>query len=117
MAGVTDFWYALGAPEAPEARGVAEDDGIRVGVAVPDVELLRDMAGGGPIAPSRERFAACVGALIPLVRALLTRAALVIVDGVSVDLRSLPVPTVSERADDGRDPPTLGVPKMEDSRR
>lgn len=99
----------------------AEDpEGIRVGVAVAEADPAR--AGGGPIEPSRDRFftAPVVDAevlAVLLTRTLLPRVDFVAVDGASLMRRSLMTLPVSERAEGGRDPPTAGVPKIDDSRR
>lgn len=124
--GVTaGFPNALGGP-AMDAR---EDDadGIRVGVvsfaAVLDAELVREIVGGGPMAPSMERFLTVevVVAAGPLVRTLRVIAAFT-VEGVSAALPFIIAGVLvallaSDKTDDGLDPMTLGVPKMDDSRR
>lgn len=93
---------------------LAPPDGIRVGVA--DVGEVTDEAreAVGPLAPSRDRFPASVDTVAPLARTLLPNADLVA--DVSA-LRSFTVLPASDMADGGLDPATLGVPKMEDSRR
>lgn len=69
------------------------------------------------MAPSIDRFVRCVAVLTgPLARMLLPSVAFVAVDGVSVGRRSLVVLPASDNTDGGR-AVTLGVPKMEDSRR
>ena len=94
-----------------------EPDGMRVGVAAL-AEWLRLTAGGGPIAPSRVRFDVLAPRALmgPLARTLLPRADFVSVEGVWLSRRSLML-SVSDRAEGGRVPTTLGVAKMEDSRR
>lgn len=133
---------ALGGP-AMDTR--ADDvDGIRVGLVsfaiVLDVELLREMVGGGPIEPSIDRFRVVdvvvvaavppsidrlrtveVVAMVPFARTLRVRAAFT-VEGVSISLPFcaagvLVALLVSDKTDDGLEPITLGVPKMDDSRR
>ena len=123
--GVTaGFPNALGGPAMDEREDDA--DGIRVGVvsfaAVLDVELVREMVGGGPIAPSIDRFRTveAVVAAAPFARTLRVRA--LMVEGVSTALPFMAagvfvVLLASDRTDDGREPMTLGVPKMDDSRR
>jgi len=128
--GVGVFAKALGGP-AMDAR---EDDadGIRVGVAsfapaVPDAEFVREMLGGGPIVPSSDRFLTVVAVdAAPFARTLRVSAGFTVegvstplpfsVDGVSANLPFVVLP-VSDSTEDGRNPFTLGVPKMEDSRR
>ena len=92
----------------------AEPDGMRVGVAEAAPAMLRAEAGGGPIAPSIERFVVCV--VVPFVRILLPKVGLVAVEGASLRRRSLVVLPVSDSTEGGLDA-TVGVPNMEDSRR
>ena len=90
------------------------DDGIRVDVgAVGDVTEAREAC---PVVPSSDRLAARVETLELFPRMLLPNVDLVAVAGVSV-LRSLTTLPVSDIAEGGLDPPMLGVPKIEDSRR
>ena len=105
----TGALIVLGVPRA------ADPDGMRVGVAEVELARARAEAGGGPIAPSTERFVACV-AVRPFVRTLRPRVGLDAVEGVSLVRRSFVVLPVSESTEGGREP-TLGVPKMDDSRR
>lgn len=100
------------------ARAADGPDGIRVGVAVADELRARD--GGGPIAPwTDERFSGSGLDVLaePLGRTLPPNVDLVAVEGVSLMRRSFATLPVSESAEGGREPATLGVPKMDDSRR
>lgn len=122
--GVTaGFPNALGGPTMDAREDDA--DGIRVGVVsfVLDVELVRETVGGGPMAPSMERFLTVevVVAAAPFARTLRASVAFT-VDGVSIALPFIATGVLvallaSDRTEDGLDPMTLGVPKMDDSRR
>lgn len=88
-------------------------DGMRVGVA-DVVPAPRD--GGGPIAPSTDRLAVCPAAGGPFARTLRPSVDFVRDEGTSLNRRSFAVLPESESTDGGREE-TVGVPKIEDSRR
>jgi len=109
-----DLPIVLGVEAAAIAR--PEEDGMRVGVASACVDPELRVPGGGPIVPSSERFAAI---MLPFVRTLLPKADFEVVAGVVTDdsLPCLAVLLASESTEEGLEPATLGVPKIDDSRR
>ncbi len=100
--------FARGVAELERAREEVEGilEGVAKGVGAREE---RAFSGGGPIEPSMVFFVLC--AADPLARTL----SLAATDGGSLNLRSLAVLPVSDSEDGGR--VTLGVPKMDDSRR